>query len=490
MRGCATQVSRAVGNTRSLTLCEKQSRATCSGQAGVAHQVAVTFARGAASLVEGPDHQALATATVARREDVRNAGLIFAVIRPDVGARIAFNPERVEQRLFRPEEAHGQQDQLRRQHLFGARHFFGHELAFLVLLPFDLNGLNRFDVTGLVGDELFGRREVNARIGAEFGGRFLLPVIEAMNLRPFRPGIVLGAFQWRLGQNFDLHQAPAAMAHRGPDAVGAGIAAADDDHVFARGGNEVAVSVSVQQAPGVRREEIHGEMNSFELAAFDGQIAGFRRAGAENNGVEIVEQLPGGKRFAHVTAADKLDALLLEDVDAAQDDFLLVELHVRDAVHEQAARSIGAFEDRHRMSGAIELGRGAETGRSRADDGNLLAGAHLGRFGSDPAFVPALVDDGTLDVLDGDGRCVDAEDTRAFAGGRADAAGELREIVGLMQQVDRPAPKAEINQVVPFRDQIVDGATGSHAAEQRAGVTERYAAIHAAGPLLPSLAAS
>jgi hypothetical protein len=66
----------------------------------------------------------------------------------------------------------------------------------------------------------------------------------------------------------------------------------------------------------------------------------------------------------------------------------------------------------------------------------------------------------------------------------ADAAGEIGEIVGLVQAVERFVPQAAINQVVPLRDQVVDGAARGHAAEQRAGVAKRNAAIHAARALL------
>jgi hypothetical protein len=34
------------------------------------------------------------------------------------------------------------------------------------------------------------------------------------------------------GQNFDLRQTPATVAHRRPYAVGAGVATADDDHML------------------------------------------------------------------------------------------------------------------------------------------------------------------------------------------------------------------------------------------------------------------
>ena len=191
---------------------------------------------------------------------------------------------------------------------------------------------------------------------------------------------------------------------------------------------------------------------------------------------------------ADVGVGDELDAFGFHLRDARQHDLLLVELHVGDAVHEQAADAVGALEDGDRVAGLVELGRGAEAGGAGADDGDLLAGADFGRLGHDPAFLPAAVDDGALEVLDGDRRGVDAEDAGAFARGRADAAGEVGEVVGLVQPLERFLPQAAIDQVVPLGDEVVDRAAGGHAAEQRAGVAEGDAAIHAAGALLAELA--
>src|SRR5204863_8258406 len=137
-------------------------------------------------------------------------------------------------------------------------------------------------------------------------------------------------------------------------------------------------------------------------------------------GVEFVEQLTGWKDFAQFTIADDLDAFLLEELDPAHHDLFLVELHVGDAIHEQAAWTIGALENGHPMSGMVELSRGAKTGGSGPDDGNLFSSARFGRLGNDPALLPSFVNDGTLDVFDGDGGGVDPEDARAFARGGAD----------------------------------------------------------------------
>src|SRR4030095_944213 len=95
----------------------------------------------------------------------------------------------------------------------------------------------------------------------------------------------------------------------------------------------------------------------------------------------------------------------------------------------------------------------------------------LGRLGCDPAHLPTLVDDGMLDGLDPDRIVVDVERAGFFARRRADAPGELGEVVGRMQRGQRLLPVLLEDQIVPVRDDVVDRAPG-HA--------ERDTAIHAA----------
>src|SRR5208337_2225319 len=97
------------------------------------------------------------------------------------------------------------------------------------------------DVAGVVADEFFGGGQIGARIGAELGGGLLLAVVKTIDLRPLGPGIVLGAVVGRAREDFQLHQTLAVVAQGRPDAVGAGVAAADDDDVLALGGNEGAL---------------------------------------------------------------------------------------------------------------------------------------------------------------------------------------------------------------------------------------------------------
>src|SRR5690606_1605131 len=96
----------------------------------------------------------------------------------------------------------------------------------------------------------------------------------------------------------------------------------------------------------------------------------------------------------------------------------------------------------------------------------------------DPAFGPALVDNGVLDGLDAYCVIIDVQRTGGLAGGRAHTAGELREVVGRVQHVQRTAPVLFVDQVVPVGNDIVDRAAAG---------AERYTAVHAARALLLGL---
>src|SRR5262245_21335580 len=68
---------------------ERPSQKPPLGQIGLPHEIPITLARGTAAFVEGPHHQTLSAPAIARREYFGNGSLVFAVIRLDVGARVA-----------------------------------------------------------------------------------------------------------------------------------------------------------------------------------------------------------------------------------------------------------------------------------------------------------------------------------------------------------------------------------------------------------------
>src|SRR5205807_2463099 len=154
---------------------------------------------------------------------------------------------------------------------------------------------------------------------------------------------------------------------------------------------------------------------------------------------------------------DERHALGSHEVDAALYG-AFVELHVGNAVHEQPANAVGTLEDGDRVTGPVELSGTGQARGAGADDGHFLARALGRRFGDHPTFFEALINNGAFDALDGDRRLIDAEDAGTLAWRRTHAACKLREVIGLVQAVERFAPETSIDEVVPFGDEVVDRA--------------------------------
>ena len=130
-----------------------------------------------------------------------------------------------------------------------------------------------FDPAMFVRDEPFGGGEKETGVGAELCGGLFLAVVEPINLGPLGPGIVGRALKGRGRKDFELDQAPATLAERGADAVSAGVTAADDDDVLVLGGDEIAIPFLFQEAARIAGQEVHGQVDAFEVAALDGEVA-------------------------------------------------------------------------------------------------------------------------------------------------------------------------------------------------------------------------
>ena len=141
----------------------------------------------------------------------------------------------------------------RRPHLLAARHLLHREAAVAVLHPLDANRVHLLQVALPRRRRIaWSTDDVLARVVAEERRRLFLAVVELVDLRPLRPRIVGRARVGRPRQDLELHQALAAVPQRRADAVGAGVAAADDDDVLALGRDVLAVGeVAVEQALGV-----------------------------------------------------------------------------------------------------------------------------------------------------------------------------------------------------------------------------------------------
>ena len=131
------------------------------------------------------------------------------------------------------------------------------------------------------------------------------------------------------------------------------------------------------------------------------------------------------------------------------------------------------------MPGPAQLLGGGHAGGAGADDGHALAGLRARWLRLDPALLEGAVDDRVLDLFDRHGVAfADLEHAGGLAGRRAQAAGELGEVVGRVQLRDRVLEAVAVDEVVPVWDQVP---------ERAAVVAEGDAAVHAAGTLVAQL---
>src|SRR5487761_1913846 len=297
--------------------------------------------------------------------------------------------------------------------------------------------------------------------------------------RPVRPGQALV---------LELGHRQRALPERGADAVRSGVAAADHHHMLAAGENVGhAAERLARDAAILLRQEVHREVNAGEIAAGNRQVARRLGTAGQRQRVILVQHALridcARRRAADRRAVVKGDSLGLHLRDAAVDD-VLFHLEIGNAVAQQAA-GLGVFlEYVHVVTGAGELLRAGHAGRAGADDRDLLAGPGRGDFRLDPAIVPGAVDDGAFDRLDGDGIVVDVERAGGFAGRRADAAGEFREIVGRVQVARGLFPVALVDQIVEIRNLVVDRAARGARLPRAGAVAIGNAAIHAARGLV------
>ena len=123
------------------------------------------------------------------------------------------------------------------------------------------------------------------------------------------------------------------------------------------------------------------------------------------------------------------------------------------------------------MSSAGELLSSCHAGGSGADHGHGLAGLKGGLDGDNPTFFVGTLHDGELHGLDVHRIAADAQHTGTFTRSGAQAASELREVIGGVQAVIRFLPPILANQVIPLWDQVAQWA---------AVMAERDATVHAA----------
>src|SRR6478752_1268031 len=411
----------------------------------------------APALVDRPDNQRLTAAGIARCEDARDRGR-----KPgcrDVAARIALCTEPVEQLLLRPEEAHREQDELGWARLLTAGHGLERRYACVALPDDALDGAVAFEPR---------RRDREVALAA------LLEGIRGAELhRPARPRRqVVRARGRRLADQLDLRHRGGPFAVCVRDAVGARVTAADHDDVLA-GGRDRRCRCAVDDALPLG-QVLHREVDAGELSPGHEQVARDARAGGHDDRVVLGAELGDVDVDADFDTEPELDALGGELSDAALDE-LLLDLELRHAEAHKATGRLVALVDRHPLACARELLGARKAGRPGADHRDAPPRRRGGGQRHDPALGPGPVDDRELDLLDRDRVAfVDLQHARRLAGCGAQPPRELGEVVRAVQLLARLGPAVAVDEVVPVRDQVADRA---------AVVTERHAALHAAGSL-------
>ena len=259
---------------------------------------------------------------------------------------------------------------------------------------------------------------------------------------------------------------------RGAEAVRAGVAAAEDDHVLSGGVDLVLHRLPRHHAVG-RDEVVHREVHALELAARDRQVTRDGGAGGDHHGVVPAAQLLPGHVGTDGDAGPEAGAFGLHLLQPAVH-VLFFHLEIGDAVTQEPADLVVALVDGDGVADAGQLLRDGEPGGAGTDDGDRLVAEAGRRQRVDPAVLERLVHDRDLNLLDCHGRLVDAQHAGRLARGRAEPPGELREVVGGVQPLHRFLALVPPDQVIPLGNQV---------AQRAALVAERDAAVHAAAGL-------
>ena len=416
---------------------------------------------------DGPDHQALPAAHIAASKNVRLAGDITVGIGGNIAAAIQLHSGAIQQTpAFGAGKAHRQQDQVGRQREFAALYFLD-----LTVAPFDADAFEAGHGFAVADHPLGQDRPVAVR-------PFLVAGCGPHFHRPIGPGHCLVFMFGRLGHDFQLGHAFCALPVGGADAVRAGIAAADHDHVLARRGQRSAGCSAHFIVAGIAlvllAEEFHSQPYTVELGAGNIEQTGLFRAASQHHRVEIFPQGLQADFDTDFGTGFKLDTFCFH-LDRAPVDQVLLHFEIGDAITQQSTNSVAFLEDGNSMSGAGQLLGAGKACRAGTYNRHCTSSLLFGYLRGDPPFLEPAINNGTFDRFDGHRIVVDIKRASRFTWRGTNAAGEFGEIVGGMQHGQRVLPVIFVNQVVPVGDDVV---------YRTAFMAIRNAAIHAARSLI------
>src|SRR5450759_2218886 len=137
----------------------------------------VHFPGGAPPLVDRPHHQALPAAHITGRENTGEVGGELAEGRFHVAALVLGYPQLAQHKILRAKETHGQQYQLRRPDLLSTGDLAWDQAAVGARDPFDLDGVDFFDLAIFITYEALALDGEGARVLPVNGHGLFLTVI-------------------------------------------------------------------------------------------------------------------------------------------------------------------------------------------------------------------------------------------------------------------------------------------------------------------------
>ena len=298
---------------------------------------------------------------------------------------------------------------------------------------------------------------------------------DAVDHRVGRPWMGVGPLVGRSGQDLELVHARRAVPDRGAEAVGAGVASADDHHALVLGGDrwfgEVALLHLVR--PG---QVLHRLIDAAQLAPGHRQVAPRRGSAREHDRV-VPEHFVDRHVLTDVRVHAELGALGAHLLDAAVE-VPLLHLELGDAVSQQPTDAIGAFVDHDVVTGARELLRGGEARGPEPTTATRLPVRTSGTIGATQpsSHARSMISTSICLIVTGGSLIPSTHAASHGAGHRR--PGELREVVRRVQTFARRLPLVAVHEVVPLGDQVPERTTR---------VAERDAAVHAPRALRPHL---
>ena len=312
----------------------------------------------------------------------------------------------------------------------------------------------------------------------------LLTVVSLADTGPLRPRVILCPCIRQLRHHFQLDHRLAAVADRRTYAVVSGITAADDDDVLVLGTDIVTIGeVGTDQALGSCFQEIYSVVDAVGIPTFCIDISGIGGTARQNDCIKLLLQLLCGNILSHIHTGAELHALCFHHIHTALHHGLF-QLHIRNAVHQQSAHTVFPLKHGDAMTTLIELQCRCQTGGTGTNNCDTFSGTGLWRICLDVSGFESVFNDRILIFLDSDRIAVQSAGARLFTKRRTYTGGKFRKAVGQEQTICCLIPKALVHHVIPLRTQVIQRASGNHAKDRLACLTERNTAVHAACALL------